>query len=274
MGTSSARAAVCRIAVADRARVERQRVATGRVTAGGKISVKTMRHSIALLGVLLHCVCAAYAATDDPLSGVYQGRIGTTPATLTLRVTDSVVTGRITRPGSSDIDLSGTMSEGKIVGAASIGSASSFFEAYRKLGALVILFEETGAVTGQTVELHAEFFPASEPEVADQQAASRPTDQALVGTWKTRTYEREGDMVLPVNSTMVLAPDGGYSYHAEPIAASRQGQWRSDGGRLEYRAKDASIWSILGVYQVRGDKLIVIVPEHDPQIWSRVAGTD
>ena len=166
------------------------------------------------------------------------------------------------------------MSDGKIVGAASIGNANSFFEAYRKLGALVIVLEETGAVTGQTVELRAEFFPASESEVADQQVAAVSTDQALVGTWKTRTYEREGDMVLPVDSTMVLAPDGAYSYKAEQTAESRQGQWRNLDGRLEYRAKDAASWSVLGVYQVRGDKLIVIVPERDPQIWSRVAGTD
>ena len=236
--------------------------------------MKTMRSLFALLGALVFCVSAALAATDDSLSGTYQGRIGTTPATLTLRVTDSVVKGRITRAGATDIELNGTMSEGKIVGAASIGGANSFFEAYRKLGALIVVLEETGAVTGQTVELRAEFFPASEPDVTDQPAVAVPTDQALVGTWTTRTYEREGDMVLPVNSTMVLAADGAYSYKAEPTAVSRQGQWRSHEGRLEYRSKDAGTWSILGVYQVRGDKLIVIVPERDPQIWSRAAGTD
>ena len=236
--------------------------------------MKTTLSLFTLLGVLALCVCAAHAADDNSLSGVYQGRIGTTPATLRLRVTDSVVMGLITRAGATDIKLNGTMSDGKIVGAASIGNANSFFEAYRKLGALVIVLEETGAVTGQTVELRAEFFPASESEVADQQVAAVSTDQALVGTWKTRTYEREGDMVLPVDSTMVLAADGAYSYKAEQTAESRQGQWRNLDGRLEYRAKDAASWSVLGVYQVRGDKLIVIVPERDPQIWSRVAGTD
>jgi hypothetical protein len=234
-----------------------------------------MRSLFVLLAALACCVTAVLAAADDPLSGTYQGRVGTAPATLTLRVTDSMVTGRITRPGATDINLKGTMSEGKIIGAASIGSATSFFEAYRKLGALIIVLEETGAVTGQTVELRAEFFPASEAQAADQQAAiATQRDQALIGTWTTRTYEREGDMVLPVDSTMVLAPDGEYFYRAEPVTASRRGQWRSHEGRLEYRVQDAATWSVLGVYQVRGDKLIVIIPEHDPQIWSRAAGTD
>ena len=236
--------------------------------------MKTMRSLFAMLVALMLCVCAAYAAADDSLSGNYQGRIGSTPATLTLHVTNSVVAGRIKRAGATDIELNGTMSEGKIVGAASIGNANSFFEAYRKLGALVVVLEETGAVTGQTVELRAEFFPASESEVTDQQVAAVPTDQALVGTWKTRTYEREGDMVLPVDSTMVLCRDGAYSYKAEPTGASRQGQWRSYDGRLEYRVKDAASWSVLGVYQVRGDKLIIIVPERDPQIWSRSTSLD
>ena len=113
--------------------------------------MKTMRSLFAMLVALMLCVCAAYAAADDSLSGIYQGRIGSTPATLTLHVTNSVVAGRIKRAGATDIELNGTMSEGKIVGAASIGNANSFFEAYRKLGALVVVLEETGAVTGQNL---------------------------------------------------------------------------------------------------------------------------
>jgi len=247
-----------------------QREAKSVVTATVVKSVGMIRNLLAFFGVLVLCGYAAFAAADDPLSGIYEGRIGNTPATLTLSVTSAVVTGRITRSGAIDIELNGTMSEGKIVGAASIGHATSFFEAYRKLGALIVVLEETGAVTGQSVEVRAEFFPANQAGVTDRDGATAAQmDQALVGTWKTRTYEREGDMVLPVDSIMVLAPDGAYSYEAAPIAASRQGKWRSRDGRLEYRAKDASTWSALGVYQVRGDKLIVIVPEHDPQIWSR-----
>jgi hypothetical protein len=248
-----------------------QREANSVVTETVMKSVGMIRSLLALFGTLVLCGYAAFAAADNPLSGIYQGHIGTTPATLTLRVTNSVVAGRITRSGATDIELNGTMSEGKIVGAASIGRATSFFEAYRKLGALIVILEETGAVTGQTAEVRAEFFPANQADDGTDQngAAAEQLDQALVDTWKTRTYEREGDMVLPVDSIMVLAPDGAYSYKAEPIAASRQGHWRSRDGRLEYRAKDANTWSTLGVYQVRGDKLIVIVPEHDPQIWSR-----
>ena len=214
--------------------------------------MRTMRILSALAGVLALYVCAA----EQQL--VRENLI-------------SKVEGRIARRGAADIKLNGTMVEGKIVGAASIGGSTSFFEAYRKLGALVVVLEETGAVTGQTVELRAEFFPASEENVTEQQGIdAAPSDPDLVGTWKTRTYEREGDMVLPVDSIMVLAADGDYAYEAQPVSASRQGRWRSQAGRLEYRAKDAVTWSVLGTYQVRGDKLIVIVPERDPQIWSRV----
>jgi len=234
-------------------------------------SVKMMRHLISLLAALALCTYISFVLADESLSGTYQGHIGKAAAILTLRVTDTVVTGRITRSGAADINLNGTIAEGKMVGAASIGGSTSFFEAYRKLGALVVIIEETGAVTGQTVELRAEFFPASEAGVADQQGVdAAPLDPELVGIWKTRTYEREGDMVLPVDATMELAANGNYTYKAETVAASRQGRWRSQGGRLEYRAQDAVTWSVLGAYQVRGDKLIVIVPERDPQIWSRV----
>ena len=96
-----------------------------------------------------------------------------------------------------------------------------------------------------------------------------PPDQELVGTWTTHSYERRGDMVVPVTSIMVLAPDGDYSYESEPIAESKQGQWRSHNGRLEYLPKDADTWSSIGHYQLRGNNLIIIVPDRDPQLWTR-----
>lgn len=231
-----------------------------------------MQRLCALLGVLPLCVCAVLAAADEQLSGIYQGHVGAASATLTLRVSHSVVTGRITRSGGTDIDLNGTLSEGKIIGAASIGRATGFFEAYRELGALIVILSETGAVTGQSVELRAEFFPASETVVADKDdATAAQPDKALVGTWTTHSYERRGDMVLPVTSTMVLAADGDYSYKSEPITESKQGQWRSHDGRLEYRPKDAETWSTLGEYQLRGNNLIIMVPDRDPQLWTRFA---
>ena len=218
--------------------------------------------------------CVLFAATtafaDDNLSGLYKGRIGDASAMLTLQVSGSGVTGRITQSSGNNIDLKGTFSEGKIVGAASTRRGASFFEAYREFGALVILIRESGAVTGQEVETRAEFFPTEETTGSDTSASALPQrDQELVGTWTARGLASRGDMVLPVTTEMTLGPDGRYSEISEPTSESKRGQWRSADKRLDYRPRDTDAWSPLGEYRLHGDKLITILPGDDPRVWTR-----
>ena len=88
---------------------------------------------MAFLRNRLFLFCVLFAATtafaDDNLSGLYKGRIGDAAAMLTLQVSGSGVSGRITQPSGNNIDLKGTFSEGRIVGAASTSRGASFFEA-------------------------------------------------------------------------------------------------------------------------------------------------
>lgn len=220
--------------------------------------------------LVLLWLAAPVAAQDDGFSGRYEGRIGDAPATLTLRVSDSVVSGRIARPDAVDVELNGTSADGRVVGVAITKRGAGFFEAYREFGALVMVIRESGTVTGQPLAVRVEFFPAVQspkPDNADRTSAER--DQNLVGIWTTRGLERRGDMVLPVTTVMVLGADGGYSASSEPPEESKKGEWRSQRGTLEYRPQNAEAWSALGEYRLHGDNLITILPEQVPRVWTR-----
>jgi len=234
--------------------------------------MRIAQKSFTLTAILLvsSLLAAPASAVDDDLSGHYRGRIGDTPAVLNLRVSGSVVSGQIMQAGGADVDLNGTVSEGKMVGAASTSHGAGFFEAYREFGALIFLIHETGAVTGQSIEARAEFFPADESPQADQAAAAdAQRDQRLVGTWTAHGLAYRGDMVLPVTMKMTLDPDGHYLHTSEPVTDSKQGEWRSRSGHLEYRPQDAHSWSALGEYRLHGNNLIIILPDDEPRVWTR-----
>ena len=181
-----------------------------------------------------------------------------------------MVTGRITRPDSADIELSGTSTEGRIVGAATTSYGAGFFEAYREFGALIIVIRESGSVTGQAMAARAEFLPAGEaPTTEEVVSETVKRDHDLVGTWIMRGLGRRGDMVLPVTTTMTLDADGGYSAMSEPPDESKKGEWRSREGLLDYRPENGRAWSELGAYRLHGDKLIVILPGNEAQVWTR-----
>ena len=229
---------------------------------------------ITSLRALLFLIYAGFATTasasDADLSGHYEGRIGNTPATLNLRVTGSMVSGRISSADTADVELNGTSTDGRIVGAATTSRGAGFFEVYREFGALVIVIRESGPVTGQPIEARAEFFPADESPKTDNAVDTlAQRDQKLAGTWITRGLARRGDMVLPITTKMILGADGGYSQTSEPPEESRQGEWRSRNGYLEYRPPNAQAWSGLGEYRLHGDNLITIVPGDEPQMWTR-----
>lgn len=230
---------------------------------------------LALLVVISACIISAAKADDGHFSGTYEGHIGGDSAVLELNVSGTVVTGRIARSMGTTIELNGTLTEGRIVGAASTSRGTGFFEAYRELGALVFILSESGAVTGQTIEARAEFFAADntirdETTVTEQSTpAAPPRDQKLMGTWTTREYLAIGDMVLPVTSAMTLDPDGHYSRESEPETISQRGQWRSLNGFLEYRAQESAAWTALGEYQLHGNNLILVKPNTQPQLWTR-----
>jgi len=227
---------------------------------------------VALFGLNLGCLSGAAEASDEHLSGIYEGHIGPTPAMLTLRVSGSAVSGLIKRSEGPDISLNGTLSEGRIVGAASTSRGTGFFEAYREFGALIIVLRETGTVTGQVVEARTEFISTNEAKTEDQARTTAPQrDQKLVGTWTTHAHVPRGDMVLPVTSTMTLGRDGRYAHTSEPVPDSRQGEWRSHNGYLEYRPQDAGAWTELGQYQVHGETLVIVLPDTSPQLWSRTS---
>jgi hypothetical protein len=224
--------------------------------------------------IALLIVCAFLAATpalaNDGFSGSYEGRIGEAPAILNLRVSNTVVSGWITQSTGYEIKLRGTLSDGKIVGAASTSRGASFFEAYREFGALVIVFRETGAVTGQAIEVRSEFSPAKETPNSNQATSTgAQRDPQLVGTWTTRGLAHRGDMVLLVKIQMTLGRDGRYSQTSEPVTGSKQGKWRNRGGTLEYRPQESEVWSQIGDYQLRGDHLIMIIPDSAPRVWTR-----
>ncbi len=229
---------------------------------------------IALLRILSFLLCislSAFAAADpDNYSGRYEGRIGNTPATLDLRVSGSTVSGRISRPDSADVELNGTSAEGRIVGAATAGRGAGFFEAYREFGALVIVIRESGPVTGQAMEVRAEFLPAGEsPTTEEPRSETVQRNRDLVGTWVMHGLGRRGDMVLPVTTTMRLDAAGAYSATSEPPDESKQGEWRSRGALLEYRPENGQAWSELGTYRLHGDTLIVVLPGREAQVWTR-----
>lgn len=215
-------------------------------------------------------LAAPAAAEDDNFSGRYEGRIGDTPATLDLRVSGSMVSGRITRADSASIELNGTSDEGRIVGAATTVRGAGFFEAYREFGALIVVIRESGSVTGQPMEARAEFLPAGESSRSEEMVSDKDKrDHHLVGTWIMRGLGRRGDMVLPVTTTMTLDADGGYSASSEPPDESKKGEWRSRDGLLDYRPENGRAWSELGAYRLHGDRLIVILPGNEAQVWTR-----
>ncbi|UCH48102.1 MAG: hypothetical protein JSU95_19080 [Betaproteobacteria bacterium] len=208
---------------------------------------------------------------DDELSGLYEGRIGDATAVLNLRVSKTVVSGWITQFDGNDVNLKGSLSDGKIVGAASTSRGAGFFEAQRELDALVIVIREFGAVTGQAIDVRAKFSPTEAMPKSNRATSSSPKqDPTLVGTWTTRGLARQGDMVLPINIRMTLGRDGRYSQTSKPPTDSEQGEWRNRGRVLEYRPQESEAWSQIGEYQLYGDHLITIVPEREPQIWRRV----
>lgn len=223
------------------------------------------------LPFLIYLVLATSAAAeDDKFSGHYQGRIGDTPATLDLRVSGSMVTGRMTRHDTTEIELNGTSDEERIVGAATTGRGAGFFEAYREFGALIVVIRERGTVTGQPVEIRAEFFPADAlPGTEANAAGATQRDQGLIGTWMMRGFGRRGDMVLPVTTNMTLAASGDFSVASEPADESKRGEWRSRDGKLEFRPGNSQSWSVLGEYLLHGDRLILILPGNETQVWTR-----
>ena len=228
----------------------------------------TLPRILALLIQL--CLAAPAAADDENFSGLYEGRIGDTPATLHLRVSGSIVSGRITRPGSAIVELNGTSAEGRIVGAATTGRGAGFFEAYREFGALVVVIRESGPVTGQTMEARAEFLPAGKSPTTEKAISETvQRDHGLVGTWVIRGPGRRGDMVLPVTTTMTLDADGTYSMTSDPPDEKTKGEWRSADALLEYRPTNGQAWSELGAYRLHGDKLIVVQPNNVAQVWTR-----
>lgn len=219
-------------------------------------------------------LCVMFAATtavaEDHLSGLYKGRIGDTTAILSLRVAGSEVSGQITRSGENKIELAGTFSEGKIVGAASTSGGVSFFEAHREFGSLVIIIFETGTVTGQAIAVRAEFAPTdgnTYEEQHDSIAVQR--DPKLTGVWTTRGLVARGDIVLPATIKMTLGPDGGYFEITEPARDLKRGEWRSRSGFLEYRPRVGDAWTVLGEYRSHGDNLITILPDQEPRVWTR-----
>lgn len=220
--------------------------------------------------ILCTFLAATPAFANDDLSGFYEGHIGEATAILNLRVSNTAVTGWITQSTGYEIKLKGTLSEGRIMGVASTSRGASFFEAYREFGALVIVFRETGAVTGQAIEVRAEFSHAKETPSSDQTAVTdAQRDPQLVGTWTSEGRARMGDIVLPVTIQMTLGRNGRYSQTSEPVTDSKHGEWRSRAGTLEYRPQGGDAWSPLGKYQVHDDHLITILPDNEPQLWTR-----
>jgi hypothetical protein len=224
--------------------------------------------------ISLLILCTFLAATpafaNDDLSGFYEGRIGEAQAILNLRVSNTVVSGWITQSTGYEIKLNGTLSEGRIVGVASTSRGASFFEAYREFSALVIVFRETGAVTGQAIEVRAEFSHAKETPSNDRAAVTgAQRDPQLVGTWRSDGRARMGDIVLPVKTQMTLGRNGRFSQTSDPVTDSKQGEWRSRAGTLEFRPQGGGAWSALGKYQVHGDQLITILPDNELQLWTR-----
>lgn len=224
------------------------------------------------LALFLYCIAltAPGTANDDHVSGRYEGRIGNTSASLDWRASSGNVTGRIIRADGNNIELSGEWSQDKVLGTATSRHGAGFFEAYREFGALVIIIEETGPVTGQPSAVRAEFFPATQaPDTAGGKQTEQQRDAKLVGTWSARGLAHRGDMVLPVISYMTLHTDGSYALTSEPDIESRSGQWRSRAGVLEYRPGDTQGWSPIGAYRLRGDTLITIEPSSEPRVWTR-----
>ena len=220
--------------------------------------------------ILCAFLSAAPAFSNDDLSGFYEGRIGEATAILTLNVSNTVVSGWITQSTGYEIKLKGTLSEERIVGVASTSRGASFFEAYREFGALVIVFRETGAVTGQEVEVRAQFSQAKEKPISDQAIVTgAQRDPQLVGTWTSDGRARMGAIVLPVTIQMTLGRNGHFSQTSDPVTDYKQGEWRSRAGTLEFRLQVGGAWSALGKYQVHGDHLITILPDNEPQLWTR-----
>lgn len=229
---------------------------------------------ITLTRILPFLICLSLAvpaaADNENFAGRYEGRIGDTPATLNLRISGSMVSGQITRPDSANIELNGTFTEGRIVGAATTGRGAGFFDAYREFSALVVVIRESGSVTGQPMDARAEFLPAAESSNSKEIVSeTEQRDHDLVGTWVMRGLGRRGDMVLPVTTTMTLHADGGYSATSEPPDESRKGEWRSRNALLEYRPERGQAWSELGTYRLDGNTLIVVLPGNEAQVWTR-----
>ena len=93
----------------------------------------------------------------------------------------------------------------------------------------------------------------------------------LVGMMTRRLMLNLALCLMPnfVTTTMMLDASGGYSVSSDPPDASRKGEWRSRDGLLEYQPENGQAWSVLGEYRLHGDRLIVIPPDNEAQVWTR-----
>ena len=118
--------------------------------------------------------------------------------------------------------------------------------------------------------MRAQFSHAKEKPNSDQAIVTgAQRDPQLVGTWTSDGRARMGAIVLPVTIQMTLGRNGHFSQTSDPVTDYKQGEWRSRAGTLEFRLQGGGAWSALGKYQVHGDHLITILPDNEPQLWTR-----
>ena len=227
---------------------------------------------LVLLFALLAGVGPAAAQT---FSGAYSGSVDGKPASLVLLDAAGVITGQLTMDGGYTVYLRGGSTEGGAEGGASSPLGVATFKLFPRNGSLILTLEEMAPVSGLMVKTDFSFTKSgSEREHAQAGEETLRRDARLIGVWQGSRMHHAGDMVLRLNSSLVLHADGSFTESADladqgAMSMVRQGEWGSAAGALRVRPNGSADWLLLGRYQVRDDQLVLIDSDGQSEVWQR-----
>lgn len=154
------------------------------------------------------------------------------------------------------------------------------------LGVLRFVFERTGPHLRARYTVHVPGKPEEAlPEVLYDRVAppgagsggpgGGSTSPTLVGHWQHTEALSSGGVSLVTDTNLVLREDGTASTwtRTEGVTSANEpqtpGRWKTEGGKLLLHADGGSGWMDLGSYVQDGDRLMLVRPNGDKQVFQR-----
>lgn len=107
---------------------------------------------------------------------------------------------------------------------------------------------------------------------ASPSSASRPAE--LVGHWRFTRVMTSAEFSLVTDTHIVLRADGTCSTWTKHQDGSgdpeEQGEWRAEGGHLQMRPPGDGSWRDAGQFTADGERLRLVLPSGDRQIFERL----